>query len=191
MMITIKKIRIRRTKAHRFLSCMAAALFLLTTSTANTALADNKKQARALFRQANKLFAAKKLEEALAKFRAARELFKSYKIDLNIASTLSELGRLPEAAHNYENFLRKGWESAPPSMVKGAREKLDELKTRLGILVLECTPGGATVTLDGKELGQTPIQERIYVTPGDHQLIPGHGAGARIDVEVDPDPVDA
>jgi hypothetical protein len=134
------------------------------------ALADNQKQARQLFVEGNDLFDKKNYEMALEKFREARRLFQSYKIDLNIAITLDALGRQTEAAEYFEFFLASAEKVAPQDFVKSARVRLHELRRQLGSIQIACLVNEAAVTVDGKMIGKTPLQQRIYLQPGAHQI---------------------
>ncbi len=45
---------------------------------------------------------------------------------------------------------------------------LDEVRKNLAALVLEVTPDGATILVDGKEAGRSPMSQPIFVEPGKH-----------------------
>jgi tetratricopeptide (TPR) repeat protein len=147
-------------------------LFLMALASASvaplTAAAGPKQEAGKLFKQGNKLFTKGDYQAALEKFQEARKLYPSYRIDLNIASTLREMGRSIEAAEAYETFLGRGGTLAPPEIVRAARASLEALQAQLSRVKLSCNETGATAKLDDQPLGQTPIARWIYLKPGSY-----------------------
>ena len=139
-----------------------------------------RKQAEVLLREGNRLFHGGDHAAALDRFRRARALFPSYKIAFNLATTLDALGRLTEAATQYAAFLAgagAGTDTAQDAVVK-ARARVAQLDRLLARLVIRTKVAGALVTVDGRELGRTPVQpELIYLTAGPHRVVlrhPGH-----------------
>jgi hypothetical protein len=125
-----------------------------------------EREARALFREANRLFKANDFVSALEMFRASYAKHPSPKIFLNIGTTLRHLGREAEAADAYERFLR---EAAPDKKTRGEVEKvLGELDGRLGKLRFEVNEPGARVLVDGKQVGESPRVPVVRVDPGSH-----------------------
>lgn len=135
-----------------------------------TAVAGPKQEATKLFKQGNKLFNNGDYQAALEKFQQARKLYPSHRIDLNIASTLKEMGRHVEAAEAYETFLGRGGTLAPPEIIRAARASLEALQGQLGRVKLRCSENGADVKLDDQPVGQTPLEKWIYLKPGSHAL---------------------
>jgi tetratricopeptide (TPR) repeat protein len=127
-------------------------------------------QARRLFKEGNALYEKKDYEGALGKFRQAKAIYPSYKIDVNIGTTLSALGRDTEAAEHYEHFLQRADKIAPRDLVKEVAGSLDELRLKLGRVEVSCPVAGSAVEVDGKHSGTTPLGAPIYVSPGKHVL---------------------
>jgi len=143
---------------------------VLALSVPAVTLADSPRQrAAGLFRQGNEQYARGDVKGALEKFLQARGLFPSYKLDLNIATCLYDMGRHAEAARELERFLDKA-EKAPPATVKAAHLRLRKLRKTLSSVKLTCSVDGATIIVDGKEVGRTPLNRRIYLRPGLHEL---------------------
>lgn len=127
-------------------------------------------EARELLQQGNKLFGEGQYGEALRRFRRARQLYPSFKIDYNIASTLRALGRLAQAARNYERFLREASGEAPAETVKAAQVALAELRKQVATVRVECPVDEADVEVDGEVVGRTPLRHKVYLAPGPHRL---------------------
>ena len=128
-----------------------------------------KQEAGKLFQDGNKLYTRGDIKGALEKFIKARKLFPSFKLDLNIATCLYDMGRHADAARELERFLDKA-EKAPPAIIKEAHIKLSKLRRSLSSIKVGCNEEGATIVIDGKEVGQTPLSRRFYLRPGPHEL---------------------
>jgi tetratricopeptide (TPR) repeat protein len=146
-----------------------ALLAVLLLSSGLALAATPEEQARELFREANQLFARKMFLDALQKYRQARALYPSYKIDLNIGSTLDAMGRRTEAALYFERFLTQS-ASAPQEIISAAKERLTQLRGKLGRVRVTSVLDGATVLADGVSVGTTPLDTPVYLEPGRHRL---------------------
>lgn len=142
------------------------ALLLLPASLAFGQRA--RDQARVLFREGDKLFAKGDYAGALDWFQKAKALYPSYKIDLNIATTLVALGRLPEAAESYELFLRSPSGEIPKELLAVVSHSLEDLRRKLSAIEILCRHDGAAISVDAKSIGVTPRPIPIYVLPGAH-----------------------
>ena len=126
------------------------------------AQADARARARLLFQQGNELRARSDHAGALEKFRQAYRLLPSYKIDLNMGLTLLDLGRDQEAAAVLERFLRRGAHRSPGYIVTLAHRRLERLRRRLASVRVQCQVAGATVVVDSRVRGRTPLHEAAY-----------------------------
>ena len=110
---------------------------------------------------------------ALDKFTAAYEIFPSPKLWFNIGQANRDLGRPVEAVAAFDRFLRNAGD-APPETLAEARRSAAELKTKLGQIQVTCATDGAEITVDGKQVGSTPLGEMVWTTPGRHQVAVQH-----------------
>ena len=110
---------------------------------------------------------------ALDKFTAAYKIFPSPKLWFNIGQANRDLGRPVEAVEAFDRFLRDAGD-APPETLAEARRSAAELKTKLGQIQVTCATDGAEITVDGKQVGSTPLGEMIWTTPGRHQVAAQH-----------------
>lgn len=156
---------------------------LLSAATSAPALGDQSERdrararARSLFKQGNALRARGQLEPAVRKYRAARALFSSYKIDLNLATTLYDLGRHAEAAPHFERFFVRGARRSPRPIVEAARAALAEIRRSSARLRIRCPVPGAMVSVNGVDRGTAPLRRAMYLAPGPHRIVvtaPGH-----------------
>ena len=150
----------------RALWTLASILVVLTLTVPSPAMADDRAAAVALFKEGNQLRQAEKYAEALDKYRASYKLLPSFKIDYNIALTLQKMGRNADAAAAYERFLETGKGKSPKKKIRLARRKLRRLKKKLATVTVRCPVGGATVSVNGKALGATPLKRPFYLAAG-------------------------
>ena len=122
------------------------------------------------FREGYGHYARRDYTAALAKFLQARALYPSYKIDLNIGYTLDALKRRAEAAGYYQRFLATAGTDARPKIVGAVKRRLQELARSLARVTVDCPVRGAVVSVDGHEVGRTPLEHALYLDPGDHTL---------------------
>ena len=136
------------------------------------ALADapDKSRAEALLKQGNTLYDRADYRGALAKFKQASALFPTPEIELNIGLTQERLQDLPAAASHFESFLGQVDSEGNAARIRGIQHKLEVLRKKLGSLTVACAVRGAVVTVDARIAGSTPLNHRLYVTPGSHTL---------------------
>lgn len=148
---------------------VAVALALLLVAGTVQADAKAEREARALFKEANRLLAEKDYVSALDMFRAAYNRWPNPKILLNIGTTLRNLGRDAEAADAYEKYLREGKPDAKRKAEVDAI--LKELSVKLAKLRIEVNEPGARVLVDGKVVGESPQAITLRVEPGTHTIV--------------------
>jgi hypothetical protein len=148
---------------------VAVALAVLLVAGTVQADAKSEREARALFKEANRLLAEKDFVAALDMFRAAYNRWPNPKILLNIGTTLRSLGRDAEAADAYEKYLREG--KPDPKRKAEVDAILKELSTRLAKLRIEVNEPGARVLVDGKVVGESPQAITLRVEGGTHTIV--------------------
>src|SRR5262249_38100866 len=125
-----------------------------------------KKDAQALLTDGVALLASKKYEEALDKFLAAYDKFPSPKILLDIGSTLRDMGRLADAANTYERYLEDP--STGAERVGEVKQLLVDLDKQVGLLVVQVTPPGSDVSIDGGPWTTIGASLSTRIAPGTH-----------------------
>jgi len=153
---------------------LAIALVLLTVAASAPALAQDKATASALFKEGNALRKEKKYPAALEKYQEAYRIYPSFKIQYNIAVTLQYMGRYAEAVTVYQRFLREGIGKSPEALVHLTKKKILLLRSEIAVVAVRCGLDGATVILDGKEEGKSPLGRDLYLAPGKHTLQVAH-----------------
>jgi hypothetical protein len=140
---------------------------MLAPATAGAQSASDRGAARAEFAQGERAFEDNDNEVALAHFRRAFELAPSDVVRFNIGVCLERLGRHREAVAEYEAA------AASTELDAEAREQAERdaarARARLGILVVDGEPQGASVLVDGEELCTLPCE--VGVDPGSHEVV--------------------
>jgi tetratricopeptide (TPR) repeat protein len=145
-----------------------------------------KMRAQALLSEGTSAYGRGEYATALEKFTAAYKIFPSPKLWFNIGQANRDLGRPVEAIAAFDKFLSDAGD-APPETLAEARRSAAELKTKLGQIQVTCATDGAEITVDGKQVGHTPLDDMVWTTPGSHQVAVQHAgfAPAIEDVSVD------
>ena len=107
-------------------------------------------------------------EEALATYNEAYEAFNSPQIYFPIARAEQRLGHNMEAMDHYQLVL-KGTDNPKQKLVEQVDKAIEEVRKELISLELSVEQDGAVVSLDGKEIGLTPLDGPIYMPPGGHK----------------------
>ena len=159
-----------RTVFHVF--ALACALTNLPQQEVSAAEPSNdpKVEAKAHFRRGIEAYEAHRLSEAAAEFRMAYELSPAYKVLYNIGQVSAALGDAVAAVYAYEKYLEQGGNEIPVARRQAVQAELAEQQARIGSVTLKCTPDGASLQIDGKLSGTTPLGTPIRLTEGRHTL---------------------
>lgn len=130
--------------------------------------ADQKAEASRHFKLGVALYAEEKFDEALYEFQRAYELSPHPSVLYNIAATHRELSHYGDAIQYYERFLSEGKGKARADLLARAKVELQELRGRIGSVVVDVAPAGVTVMVDNREVGTTPLDGPVIVGPGRH-----------------------
>ncbi len=156
--------------------------FLALTMASPQAHADDKAKAVKLLAKGDKVLAKgdryieqnnpdaalEAWEEALAIYNEAYKAFNSPKIYFPIARAEQRLGRNMEAMEHYQSVL-KDTQNPKQELVDEVDKAIEEVRKELIALDLIVTQNGAVVSLDGKDVGLTPLSGPIYMPPGGHK----------------------
>lgn len=154
-----------------FLALAFVNLDSISTASARPKLsrADQRK-AKKLVRQMGRLFAQNKYRDVIVVARQLYGLLKDPQLLANIGLCYERLGEDAQALAHYQQFLK-----AAPSGHKtrsNVEKQLAKLRQKLRgnkrEVNLQSQPGGATVTVDSREVGQTPTV--VFLDPGRHVI---------------------
>jgi len=167
---------------------MKAALLSIAvlTSLAAPAAADDsgatKREADRHFKTGVKLFEETKYSEALAEFEQAYALASHPLVLYNLAATHRALSQYAQAVDFYNRFLAEGKGVVKPAQLAKGQRELDDVLRLIARVDVTTDPSGATVSVDGRALGPTPLGQPLILGPGDHVVsasLEGHEPAER------------
>lgn len=157
------------------LSIALPSFLVLSIATPTTASAqdDPASRARALFEEGIALSDRGAYEQAIERFRESNALVERPSTLFNLGVALRELRRDAEAIDAFERFLVIADASIDDAPIAQARSWIAAtqraMASRGGTLVLEYEPHGATVRVDGMEVGSSsPLV--LDLAPGAHRV---------------------
>lgn len=129
-----------------------------------------KTTAQGLLGKGNVLFVESKHLEALDAYREALESWDHPAIRFNIARALINLDRPLEAYENIKLAVQYG--PAPiPELFEEAKNYERLLQRQIGELTIKCEQNGVTVTVDGQQQFDCPLEKTIKLLPGPHKVV--------------------
>ena len=180
--MTIQRVRIRKRLAPagygpvrpaRLRGLLALAL-LGVLSHSPRVRADAASEARARYDRALSFYDAGVYDAALVEFMRAEELKPSDALRYNIAQTRLAMRDYAGALAAFEGYLRAAGESVSSERLALVNARIDDLKRRVGQLVIECDVPDADVLIDDVVVGKTPLSEPLIVATGLRRLTVSH-----------------
>jgi hypothetical protein len=129
-----------------------------------------RRAARDLFLEGNRLFRIPLFTRAAEKYVAALSKWKHPVFYFNLAVTQLSLGQDVEARDSLERALTHGAEPFEPAMFQAAQTQLHDLERKLGRIRVSCPTEGAEVTLDGAPLFIGPGSQQRWIKAGAHEV---------------------
>jgi hypothetical protein len=140
-------------------------------------------QARKHFSQGLKLYKDGDFDAALVQFERAYAVKPNFKVLYNVAQCLFELHQYVEARDALARYLKDGAGSIEAERKSQVENDLKELERRIAHLTLNVNVAGATVYVDGKKAGVTPLTAAIDVNEGQRTISvesPDRGSKQRV-----------
>ena len=139
-------------------------------------------EARQHFADGLKLYKDGDFDAALVQFERAYAIKPNYKVLYNIGQAYFQLREYVEARDNMARYLKDGAAAIDPERQAAVTKDLADLETRVAKVTLTVNVAGATVLVDGKKVGTTPLSEPISVSEGQRTIsveAPNRGARER------------
>lgn len=144
-------------------------------------------EAKRRFDQGVALYEDQDFRGAQFEFERAHALSGNYRILYNIALASLDAHDYATAKRAFEGYLAQGGDSLPKERRDEVERELATLAPRVGSLALKVDVAGATITLDGREIGTSPLADEVLVNLGERRLVvtaPGHAPAEKVfDVE--------
>jgi hypothetical protein len=107
--------------------------------------------------------------QAITEFRRAHELYPTPRILFNLAQAYRRGGMLSEAITTFRRYVAESPDLASEQR-REVEDAIAEIEANRAVLTFEVEPAGATVTLDGRDLGTAPLARNAEVLPGEHRV---------------------
>lgn len=86
-----------------------------------------------------------------------------------LANAQYQLGRVTDAYHSYDELLKTYGDKLGPAKAQ-ADARLKELASKTGLLELKVGEPGASIAIDGKTFGQSPMAAPVRLAAGPHAV---------------------
>ena len=130
------------------------------------ALAEAKKN----FEVGLKLYKEGLVKEALAAFLAANKISPRASVQRNIGQCQRDLKDFAAAYETYTGMLDNFWQKMKPAEAEDVKRALEELSLLTGTIEIKCAEPEASVAVDGKEIGKTPVAKPVRLNIGQHMV---------------------
>jgi hypothetical protein len=153
-------------RPHLIPTAILAILFLI----ASAANADDKGEAKKHFEKGKALQKSQEVEAAAAEYERSVGYYASKNNLYNLANCYRALGRLDEALATFGRILSEFGDKLGEEMKEDIEVQIEEIKALAARLTLSTTPEGASVRVDGRDAGKSPLAEPIHLSPGEHEV---------------------
>ena len=126
--------------------------------------------ARDRFKEGVRHFDAKRFGKARAAFLQAYALKPHPTVLLNLAHSELRSGYEADAAAHFTRLLRESHDEITPAERKRATAGLAKARAQVGELTLSIDVMDADVLVNGKVVGQSPLPDPLFLTPGSHVI---------------------
>jgi hypothetical protein len=134
-------------------------------------------EARAHFDRGVVLANGRAFAEAVAEFNRAYELSHSYTVLYNLGQAYIGMGHPIYALDALSRFLDEGGQQVPAATRAQVEATMGQQRRRIATIEIRVSLPGATIWLDGVEIGKSPLPTPYRVVAGPHEIaaaLPGH-----------------
>ena len=150
--------------------CCALVLLASVVPRAGRAEEDPRAQAGAEYARGIQLAEQGLYAAALEQFKSAYGKSPHFAVLYNIGQAQMALGRPIEAIEALTRYVRDGADQVPLSRREQVQAQIALLEGRLAELSVTTDRSGALVTVDGREVGRTPLYQPIRLAAGTHTV---------------------
>jgi len=126
--------------------------------------------ARQHFAQATKLYKDGDFDAALVQFERAYEVKPNYKVLYNIGQTYFQLRQYVEARDAMQRYVKEGGAQVEGERLAAVTKDLADLEKRIANVTINVNANDATVLVDGKKVGTTPLSGPVAVSEGQRSI---------------------
>jgi hypothetical protein len=129
---------------------------------------DARETARLHYARGLELAGQADYEAALREFSEAYRVSPHFAVLYNMGQAQFALGRPAEAIESLSKYLRDGQEQVPPARRQEVQAQIALLESLFAELTITTDQSGALITVDGREVGRTPLYQPIRLASGTH-----------------------
>jgi len=107
---------------------------------------------------------------ALSEFKAAYQATRSWRVLIHIGITQNRLFRYEAALQSLRRYIELGRDQISASERQQVEAELKRLREVLGELVIVVSAEGATIHIDDRLLGKSPLKKPVLLGPRDHKV---------------------
>jgi tetratricopeptide (TPR) repeat protein len=126
--------------------------------------------ARQHFTQGTKLYKDGDFDAALVQFERAYEVKPNYKVLYNIGQTYFQLRQYVEARDAMQRYVKEGGAQLEGERLAAVTKDLADLEKRIANVTINVNVADATVLVDGKNVGKTPLPGPVPVSEGQRTI---------------------
>jgi hypothetical protein len=153
----------------RRVTALAVAAALLAAAP-RLASADDQELAKTKFQQGMALIKEENYPAALAAFEESYRILPKPGLLYNIAMCQKALFRYVDSIAAFKKYLEAMGASVKPEMKLNVEQALADMRKLVGTIVIDGAPDGASVFVDDKPVGTTPLEETLIADPGQHSI---------------------
>lgn len=127
-------------------------------------------EARRHFETGLKLYKEKAYEGALIEFEQSYKIIARPSALRNVAQCQRDLKRFADAYAAYEKLLSVHGSQLNPGETLAVKKALKDLESVTGVLTFDVNEPGAIVTVDGQQVGTTPLSGPVRADIGQHTI---------------------
>jgi len=146
--------------------CAAVALVGPLARADEAATATPVERAVEIYKRANALYDAGKLEDAEKLYREAWQLAKGYDIASNLGAVTFDRGKYRDAAEYLSYALASFPAGGKPAERTNIQDALKKARAHVGALKLQVNVPRARLSINGKAIGDSPLSLEVFVDPG-------------------------
>lgn len=136
----------------------------------NPLWAGQKEDAQKHFETGKKLSLLEDFASAASEFELSVRLFPTKSGLFNLANCYKALHRYDKALKVYGRLLDEFGSELSPKMKQAAESDVATLRSLVGELFIEVNMDGATIIVDGREVGNSPLKTPVVLSPGEHLI---------------------
>lgn len=145
------------------------------------------------------LFGDGNFKAAIVQFQRVYDMTKNPRVLPNLALAYKNAKNYAKALQTFERAIAEGGSVFAPKDLQDLKDSAAALRPYVSTLEITSNEAGATVTIDGEEIGTTPLPKPVDVSVGSHQVtvakkdfrdqtrtvdvLPSKPASARFDLE--------